>query len=315
MKTLMKKSVALAGLALGVSLMTAGFLQLTAAEEISKKDERFLDKMEQWQNQMSEKFRDTWRSLRSDTKEPSLATASIDLREDEHGYTLRLSLPGRDLDKVDIKLLGDTLRIVAPAGDSAGRYEQTVTLTGVNPNEEPKIERKPKDDMIVVTVRKRPLTAEKKSSPLTAPDSMLSPLSDWENDIFARMDKMNREMDVLFEEAFREFRSAPEHKDYFDEPRFGSSIDLKEDRENYIFRAYLPDRSMKNVNVIVEDRVLKIEATEQDTTKKDDKAGTLHSTRKAAYAQLVTLPGPVKSEQMKVEKKDGLLIVTLPKAP
>lgn len=311
----MKKSVALAGLALGVSLMTAGFLQLTAAEEISKKDERFLDKMEQWQNQMSEKFRDTWRSLRSDTKEPSLATASIDLREDEHGYTLRLSLPGRDLDKVDIKLLGDTLRIVAPAGDSAGRYEQTVTLTGVNPNEEPKIERKPKDDMIVVTVRKRPLTAEKKSSPLTAPDSMLSPLSDWENDIFARMDKMNREMDVLFEEAFREFRSAPEHKNYFDEPRFGSSIDLKEDRENYIFRAYLPDRSMKNVNVIVEDRVLKIEATEQDTTKKDDKAGTLHSTRKAAYAQLVTLPGPVKSEQMKVEKKDGLLIVTLPKAP
>jgi HSP20 family molecular chaperone IbpA len=314
MKTLTKNSMALAGLALGVSLMTAGLPQLTAAEEIPKKDEGFLGKMEQWQNQMSEKFRDTWKSLRSDTKDPSLATASVDLREDEHDYTLRLNLPGRDLDKVDIKLLGETLRIVAPAGDSAGRYEQTVALTGVNPNAEPKIERKPKDDMIVVTVRKSPLTAEKKSWPLTAPDSVLSPLSDWENDIFDRMAKMSREMDVIFEDAFRELRSIPEHKDYFDEPRFGSSIDLKEDRENYIFRAYLPDRSMQNVNVTVEDRVLKIEATEQDTTNKDDKAGTLRSTRKAAYAQLVTLPGPVRGEQMKVEKKDGLLVVTLPKA-
>ena len=125
---------------------------------------------------------------------------------------------------------------------------------------------------------------------------------------------MRRDMDRVFEDAFREFRGAPEHKGFFDEPRFGSSFDLKEEGDNYVVRAYLPDRDMQNINVTVEDRTLKIEAKEQETTKKEDEGGALHSTRKAAYSQLVTLPGPVQSDKMKVDKKEGMLVVTLPKA-
>ena len=79
-------------------------------------------------------------------------------------------------------------------------------------------------------------------------------------------------------------------------------------------RVYLPDRDMQNINVTLEDRALKIEAKDEETTKKEDKAGALHSTRKAAYSQLVTLPGPVQSEKMKVEKKEGMIVVTVPKA-
>jgi len=37
-------------------------------------------------------------------------------------------------------------------------------------------------------------------------------------------------------------------------------------------------------------------------------------THKAAYSQLLTLPGPVQSEKMKVKKKEGMLVVTLSKA-
>jgi len=71
---------------------------------------------------------------------------------------------------------------------------------------------------------------------------------------------------------------------------------------------------MRNINVTVEAGTLKIEAKEQETRKKDGDAGSLHSTRKGAYSQLLTLPGPVQSEKMEVEKKEGMLVVTLPKA-
>ncbi len=284
-----------------------------AAGDAKKDDKGFLEKMEQWQDKMSDKFRDTWKNLRGDAREKSVATASADLREDKHGYTLRLNLPDRDLDKVEIKLDGDTLRILAPTGDKAGRYEQSVSLVGVASGAEPKIERKQKDSMIVVTVPKSSSVADGKPS-LTLPDPALLPFSDWDRDIFARMEKMRRDMDRVFEDSFREFRGAREHKGFFDEPRFGSSLDLKEEGENYVVRVYLPDRDVQNINVTVEDRTLKIEAKEEQTTKKEGAAGALHSTRKAAYSQVLTLPGPVQSEKMKVEKKDEMVVVTLAKA-
>ena len=132
--------------------------------------------------------------------------------------------------------------------------------------------------------------------------------------MFTRMERMRRDMDRTFDDAFGEFRAFPEFEGFFDEPRFGSSLNLKDDGEHYTVRAWLPDRDMKEINVTVQDGTLRIEAKEQETTKKEDKAGTLHSTRKAAYSQLLTLPGPVQSEKMKVEKKEGMLVVTLPKA-
>ena len=302
-----------AGLALGASVMLTCPPLAVAAGEAKKDNKGFMEKMDQWQDKMSEKFRDTWKNLRGESKGKSVATASVDLREDKDSYTVRLNLPDRDLDKVEIKLEGDTLRIVAPAGDKAGRYEQTVALAGVASAAQPKIERKPKDSMIVVTVPKSATAAASRPS-LTLPDPALLPLSEWDRDIFARMESMRREMDRAFDEAFSEFRTAPEHKGFFDEPRFGSSLDLKEEGDNYVVRAYLPDRDMQNISVTAEDRTLKIEAKEEEATKKEGQAGALHSTRKAAYSQFVTLPGPVQSDKMKVEKKAGMLVVTLPKA-
>ena len=300
-----------AGLALSASGLMTSPLAVAAGVE-KKEDKGFIEKLEQWQDEMSDKFRDTWKSLRGNSKEKSVATASVDLREDKDNYTVRLNLPDRNLDKVDINLEGDTLRIVAPAEDKTARYEQTIALADADPVAKPKIERKQKDSMIVVTVPKSLSAADKKPS-LTLPDPALLPFSDWDRDIFAHMEKMRRVMDRTFEDAFREFRGEPEHKGFFDKPRFGSSLDLKEEGDNYVVRAYLPERDMANVNVTIENNtLLKIEAKSEDTDKKEDK-GVVKS-RKSHYAQVLTLPGPVQGDKMKVDKKEGMLVVTLPKA-
>jgi len=299
--------------ALGAGLMIT-LPMLAAATGEANPDRKGLEKMEQWQNRMSEKFHDTWRGIRGASKAKSIGTASVDLREDQDSYTVRLNLPDRDLEKVEVKLEGGSLRIVAPGEDKAGRYEQSIELAGVASHAEPKVERKQKDDMIVIMVPKHPSLADGKPS-LTLPDpSLLSPLSPWEAEVFARMQEMRQEMDRAFEDAFGEFRGSPDHQSFFDEPRFGSSLDLKEEGDHYVVRAWLPDRDMQEINVTVNERTLRIEAKEQETTEKADKAGGLHSTRKAAYSQTFTLPGPVQSDKMKVEKKKGMLVVTLPKA-
>ncbi|MGI8601757.1 MAG: Hsp20 family protein [Verrucomicrobiales bacterium] len=238
--------------------------------------------------------------------------ASVDLREQKDSYTLRLNLPNRDLDTVQIKLQGDSLNIVAPAEDKVGRYEQVVALANVAPGAKPQIERKEKDNLIVVTVPKSSSLADAQPSASKEPTSALSPLDEWERDVFARMEKMRREMDRIFDESIREFRLTPEHKGLFGRPRFGSSLDLQEEGDNYVVRAFLPDRNMDNVNVTVEGQILKVEAKAEEAEKKEDKG--IVRLHKAHYQQVVTLPGPVKADKMKLDKKEGMVVVTLPKA-
>src|SRR5438045_5981006 len=179
---------------------------------------------------MSEKFRDTYKSLRGESqkREKSGATASVDLREQNESYTVRLNLPSRDLDKVEVKLEGDDLRIVAPAEEKVGRYEQTVRLSDVPPDAKLVIDRRQKDNLIVVTVPKTRGLAQASPGP-TVPDPALLPLQDWDLDVLAKMERMRREMDRFFDESFKEFRSVPEYKGIFDQPRFGSSVDLQEE--------------------------------------------------------------------------------------
>ena len=286
---------------------------LATAAGVEKKDEKgFIGKMEQWQDKMTDMFRDAWKGLSGKKDERFLATASVDLREQTDSYTVRLNLPSRDLEKVGINLDGDELHIVAPANDKAGRYEQTVALAGVAPDAKPQIERKQKDNLIVVTVPKNSSVAESGPS-VTLPDPSRALLSAWDRDIFNRMEKMRRGMDRIFEDSFLEFRTLPEHKGGIDRPRFGSSLDLQEEGDNYVVRAYLPDRDMANVNVTIENNtLLKIEAKSEETDKNEHK-GEVKS-RITHYAQVLALPGPVQADKMQVDKKEAMLVVTLPKA-
>jgi HSP20 family molecular chaperone IbpA len=307
-----RRAELLAGMAISASLFIGAQSPVVAGQEESNKDKQgFIEKMERWQDKMSEKFKDAWKSLRGEAKGKSVTAAALDVREDQDNYTVRLHLPDRDIDKMEVKLQGDTLRILEPSGSST-RYEQSLKLTGIASGAQPKIEREPKDNMIVLTVPKGATSDEGElGSTLSLPS--LSPLSDWDRDVFASMEKMRREMDRVFEEGFREFR-AGQHKGFFDEPRFGSSVDIKEEGGNYVVRAYLPDRDMENVNVTVKDQTLKIEAKAEKESDRKEGERALRSAVKAAYSQLLTLPGPVHSEKMKVEKKEGMLVVTLPKA-
>jgi HSP20 family protein len=280
-----------------------------AATEQKKESSSFVDKMKQWQDRMSDKFRDTWEGWRGKKGGNSVSAAAVDLREQKDSYTVRLKLPERDLDKVDIKLEGESLHIAAPAEKKAGGYEQTITLANVAPDAKLVIDRRQKDNLIVITVPKSSTSME--TAPvLTLPDPTLGPLADWDRDIFERMEKTRRDMDRIFDESLKEFRS--EHQGVFDRPRFGSSLDVQEEGDNYVVRAYLPDRKMENVNVTVEGQTLKIEAKAEETEKKEDK-GVVKS-HKTHYAQVITLPSPVKADKMKVDRKDQMLVVTVPKA-
>jgi len=271
-----------------------------------------VDHLRNWQEKMSNAFRDTFRNLRGIGEGKSLGSVSADLREQNDSYMLRLSLPDRTLDKVEVVLEGNSLRIVAPEEGKARRYEQTMALGDVPADAKLQIDRKQGDNLIVVTVPKASVATAKINPPSTN-DSAEKPFFYSEQGIMQNMERMRREMDKIFEDSFRDFKLLPDYKGIFDESRFGSSYNVEELSDHYVVRAYLPDRDLNNVNVTVDGQTLRIEAKAEDTASKpnDDKRNVVH---KAHYTQLLTLPGPVNSVKMKVDRKEGVVVITLPKA-
>lgn len=301
-------ALATAGVCLATVMLATG---APAANEANKNDSGFIRSAEKWQSKMSDIFRDTWQSLRGGA--PAAATASVDLREQDQAYVVRLNLPKRDLAQVEVTLDGGVLRIMAPGVGNVSRYEQALTLPGAGTAAEMKIERKPADNLIVVTVPKQSVAAEL-SKPANPGIFLPAPLADWDRDLLRRMDLMNREMDRVFKEAFDEFRDVPAHQGYFDLPSFGSSVAIKEEGPNYIVSAYLPARDMSHVDVSVEGSVLRIEAKAEDAGSAPGPAEQPARRRYSHYLQTLTLPGPVQVDKMKVERKEGMLTITLPKS-
>ncbi|HWB03770.1 MAG TPA: Hsp20 family protein [Verrucomicrobiales bacterium] len=288
-------------LAIGLSLV-AGIAIVTGAMA-GEKDQPagFLDKMKQWQAEMSETFR---KALGNSKEASSPASASVDLREQSDSYVIRLSLPGRAIEKVDVDLDGNQLRIDAPSGENAARYRQSITLPGAADGI-PEIERKPKEGVIVVKVPKSSAKgdARERRTPFL-------PLLDHERDVLERIEQMQREMDRIFDRGFHEFRLMPGHRDFFDKSAFGSSVEVKEEGDNYVVRAYLPGRDSNDVNVTAEGETLRIEAKSE----KSDRSAPGNVSSKSHYSQFLTLPGPVDSMKMRVDRKEGMLVITLPKS-
>ena len=141
----------------------------------------------------------------------------------------------------------------------------------------------------------------------------MPPVDRWDRDLLDRMDRMRREMDQIFRDGFGRFGDLPEFKDLFDEARFGSSMELREQDGNYVVRAYLPDRDAANAKVVIEDgRILKIDAVSEETTEKTE--DDLLLKRKASFSQSITLPGPVDADKLTVDRKKDMLLITAPKA-
>jgi HSP20 family molecular chaperone IbpA len=290
------------------------------AEEAEKIPARVIEKSRQLQERMSRKFHDQWNEIRGSVEAKararnSLSSASVDVRERNDGYSVRVHLPGRDLARVEVAFVeGKALRITAPADGKAGRYEQTILLEGVTPGAEPRIERKPHVHLIVVELPKPQTAAEAPptSEAPPAPPVLLPATDPWDRQILERMERMRHEMDRMFEQAFEDLDDLPDPKDFFDRARFGASVELQDQDGSYIVRAYLPERNAENAKVTLEGGVLKIEAVAEESTENGGKG--LVWRKKSQFSQRITLPGPVDAAGLKTERKQGMLVITLPKA-
>ena len=92
-------------------------------------------------------------------------------------------------------------------------------------------------------------------------------------------------------------------------------VDIREDEDKYLLEAELPGATEKDIEVKVEDNLLTI-GSKHDDSKKEEKNGYIVRERKyQAFSRSFVLPKDVNREKIDAKFKNGLLTLTLTKAP
>lgn len=268
--------------------------------------------MQQLDNQLDSVFADTFRGF-GNTFSNSAFASSIDLRDQKDKYVVRVFVPNADTSKVNAKVEGDTLHVTASGEEKtknssqSARYEQMITLPGPVQSDKMKIERK--QNLVVIDLPKAK-GVQASSSPNASPgaDALGNNYAGIDQNIIRQMARMQQRMNQMFVHAFPDDESGLTND--FDSGEFGSAVHVDDLKDKYVVHFNLPDKNLQDVNVKLENGQLRVTASE--TEKQQSKNASVF--RSGDYDQVMTLPGPVQKKGMKVERQNGTIVVTLPKA-
>ena len=275
--------------------------------------------MRKLQSQMDNIFAQTFHDFGTSFGQTGFAS-SVDLREDKDKYVARIYLPHGDTSRLNAKINNGNLDITinGPGGTSAAapseNYEQIITLPQPVRADQLQIERKP--NMVVITVPKTTASAVAQASPVISPSPTQTVSSsppgvseNWDQQMIDNLRQMQRRMDQVLQNTFpNDLLSASNAL------RLGSTVNVEDQKDKYVVHFTLPDRDISNVKVDFKNNELHLTAQEKEQASNTAPSNTAETIERGRYEEMITLPGPVKQSEMKVDRQANAVIVTLPKA-
>ena len=136
-------------------------------------------------------------------------------------------------------------------------------------------------------------------------------------DLFGNIDRMRQDIDRSIDRAMQQVQSGsvgmitPD----WNASGYSSSLDVRDRGDHFEVRADLPNTDKKDVKVTTDgDRGVHVNVTQHQEKKKDANGGQTTVNEFGSYDELVTLPGPADMKDMKIDNRNGELVITIPKA-
>ena len=134
-------------------------------------------------------------------------------------------------------------------------------------------------------------------------------------DPFREMERMQEEIDRAIRRATEQFQLGGEAAPFSRHLSYSSSLDVRDREDHFEVRAYLPDAETKDVKVTTEgEQTLRVKVSHRKEQKRENGDAQSVWRELGQYEQVVTLPEPVNSNDMKVDTQDHELVITIPKA-
>lgn len=135
-------------------------------------------------------------------------------------------------------------------------------------------------------------------------------------DPFKEMRSMQDRIDQMFGSAFNRFQRSDDFNALSRSYRFAPDVNIEDQGEQYQVTVDLPGTDTSQINVKLEDQMLTVSGNAKSESKKMDQKGKMlrEERRNGSFQRSMTLPGPVQMDKMTTTNKNGVVIITIPKA-
>lgn len=133
-------------------------------------------------------------------------------------------------------------------------------------------------------------------------------------DPFQEFRTMRQRMNQLFNDSFGRLQMSPDFDSLWGTTAFSPSMDVEEKDGRYVIRMDIPGADKSNISVDVSDREITVSGTVDETVEEQTRNQLRKERRSGRFSRSFTLPGPVKADEMEAEYKNGVLVITAPKA-
>ena len=256
----------------------------------------------------------TGASAADSQSQKSILNSSVDVQEDTAAYSVRVGVP--EATDVNVRLAGSTLILDSGASESGIRYEQRISLPRAQADAALGIKRTA--GQLVISIPK--------GEPAAAPGGMALPSQiPMDAGFDALRDQVLSQAANMLQQINQENNApaggAAPAQDFFGsilgsiapqlQGKMASSGFKVEDRgDAYLLTSVLPEEQARNVSVNVDnERAVTITSKHE----KQSAAGGATAFSSGSSTQSMTLPGPVRGEELKMEYKNGRLEIVLPK--
>jgi HSP20 family molecular chaperone IbpA len=134
-------------------------------------------------------------------------------------------------------------------------------------------------------------------------------------DPFQQIRDMQMQMDQMFSQMNTQFRQEPQFSALPENSGYSLTLNVQEQKNRFEVTAFLPDAKASDVHVKLENnQTLKVNVGNEQTQTSSGQNAATSVAEWGQYEQVIQLPSPVKADQMKVERHNHELVITLPKA-
>lgn len=133
--------------------------------------------------------------------------------------------------------------------------------------------------------------------------------------LYDEIERMQRDMDRMFNNAFSRFNSSTDFEKLFKEGASAPVMDVKEDDRKYTVTVNLPGADEKNISVNLDGQQLTVSGEQDFSQQKKDAMGNVifQERHSGSFQRSITLPEPVKQNGMVTNVDNGVLTITVPK--
>ena len=131
---------------------------------------------------------------------------------------------------------------------------------------------------------------------------------------FREMRDLQAEMDEMFQRSISRFQLSPLMDPFKNDTGYSLSLDVRELKDRYEVRAYLPDANATDAKVNLEGNRLEVTVTNHPAASGQNATSPVQTEAWGQYTQEVELAGKLNGSQMKVDHQNHELLITIPKA-